>query len=768
MGGRRFVIVRGRQGRADLDGLARLGARQRLDVSVVSPEPAPPGWPTGGSWHRLAEVCPVWDLGCDLLARLAPRPRLRFPLQAKRLARDPIIARIGEHPSESTILIATDQQTLSDCRQVVRATGLDVPVLAEREGAEALAQAIADTTARPRPATGGELIPGAMHRVAVVTAPGLQARAEVSELLPRIRSREVHLSGGARPQKADVLVLDGLGPGIADLDGHRRVVYLPRPEDDASPWRHVLSVMAGDLVRGPLEIASDDRLAEVLLGKSTAQLALLTRARKDREALRAAARLLERDSLDILTLQEVVYLSRVLGESTMEERALTKMVNSQGLDAHLGRALSKVRARLQETEPGWLPYVPPVSIEPVPGRVLHVLKVTLPQRQAGYSVRGHETLRALARAGVDVVGVAAPALDSTEPPHPLGLDEVVVDDVRYLVPPPVPSSSPLPLEAQAAALMCLVQKERPSLVHVHSGGRGYDLGSVGAAVAGALGVPWIYEIRGFFESLWTGELERAERGETFRRRMEKEAELANSAAVAITLSESMRNDLLARGVDPAHVHVVPNAVDPGLLRPVPPDLELGQEWAPRGFFTFGYVSNLDHPREQVEDLIEAAALLHRRGEHVRLLIVGEGRRRKHLEDLARRRSLSKIVRFTGAVEHSKVSAAYSLLDVFVVPRSGERAARLVTPLKPFEAMAMGIPVVVSDQPALQEVIGWGRRGFSYPSGDAEALADLLAGLAHDPEARRGMAERARAWVISNRTWDLNADRYREIYASVVP
>ena len=49
--------------------------------------------------------------------------------------------------------------------------------------------------------------------------------------------------------------------------------------------------------------------------------------------------------------------------------------------------------------------------------------------------------------------------------------------------------------------------------------------------------------------------------------------------------------------------------------------------------------------------------------------------------------------FTGQVPHDEVGDYYALLDVFVVPRIDERAARLVTPIKPYEALAMRLPVV---------------------------------------------------------------------------
>ena len=56
---------------------------------------------------------------------------------------------------------------------------------------------------------------------------------------------------------------------------------------------------------------------------------------------------------------------------------------------------------------------------------------------------------------------------------------------------------------------------------------------------------------------------------------------------------------------------------------------------------------------------------------------------------------------TGRVPHDDIEGYYRLIDMFVVPRTNDRGSRLVTPLKPYEAMAMARPIVVSAWPSLQ-------------------------------------------------------------------
>jgi glycosyltransferase involved in cell wall biosynthesis len=110
---------------------------------------------------------------------------------------------------------------------------------------------------------------------------------------------------------------------------------------------------------------------------------------------------------------------------------------------------------------------------------------------------------------------------------------------------------------------------------------------------------------------------------------------------------------------------------------------------------------------------------------------------------------------------------YALLDVFVVPRRDERAARLVTPLKPFEAMAMARPMIVADLPALTEVAPDGERSLAYPPEDAVALAAAVERLMDDTGLAARLGEAGRAWVTKERTWASNGPRWTAIYQSVL-
>jgi glycosyltransferase involved in cell wall biosynthesis len=436
----------------------------------------------------------------------------------------------------------------------------------------------------------------------------------------------------------------------------------------------------------------------------------------------------------------------------------------------LARQEAKALGRFRETSPNWRPDVSG-PVEPLipasPRRVLHLLKVSLPFRQSGYTVRTKYTLEGQLAAGLEPI-----AMTSLNFPRSVGVAEFpAIEDVGGVRHIRLDAGNDYDLDAPIDTYLQdyvryavpVVREQAPAIIHAHSGFRGYDSALVGLALAKHFRLPFVYEVRGFFESLWSANLEWSERSETYLRRFTTENRCMHEADAVVTLSESMRSEIVARGVSPHKVFVFPNGVDVEAFQPRPRPAELIQQLKVSDTFLFGYISNLDHYREGHEVLIDAAVTLRRRGIKATAVIVGDGRRRTELKRRVEELGATDFVIFTGRVAHDQVLDYYALLDVFVIPRVSERAARLVTPLKPFEAMAAGVPLVTSDLEALREIIGDGERGLSFTAGNAEALASVLSELEADPAKRTDMALRARSWVISERRWSANGERYAKLY-----
>jgi glycosyltransferase involved in cell wall biosynthesis len=428
--------------------------------------------------------------------------------------------------------------------------------------------------------------------------------------------------------------------------------------------------------------------------------------------------------------------------------------------------------RVRETDARWRPRVhapTPAGTPPADFKVLYLAKESRPFLHNGFCTRSHETLRALTEAHVPIEAMTMPGFPGRE----LAVDapsRSTVDGVtyRHVLPSAGEGLSGLGLdeyvELSVQVLAGHVLPVAPSLLHITSGHRGFETALVGWALAEWLGTPWLYEVRSFFETTWTSDTDRMEEGEYYLRRLRTETRAMRSADAIVTISGPMRDEIVDQhGVPADRVVVIPNGVDIERFSAQPRDDNLRRRLGLRGK-TLGYVSNVSHPREGQEVLIRAVAHLLRQGYECSALIVGDGRRRPELESLARSLGIGEAIVFTGNVPFDDVSAYYAQIDLFVVPRVNERAARLVAPMKPLEAMAMQVPLLVADLPALVEITGGGDRGHAFKAGDAGSLADGARQLLENPAECHRIATNAFAWVAAERSWSAVARQFLEAYA----
>lgn len=432
----------------------------------------------------------------------------------------------------------------------------------------------------------------------------------------------------------------------------------------------------------------------------------------------------------------------------------------------------KMEANLKELT-GWHPSLAGAA-EPIESDdadvVLHVAKMSRPFLSNGYTSRSHRNFLAAKDAGITTVVVTELGF-----PRKIGVDEFVpvesLDGIEHrrldLGSGVDVTDMPMDewLEAFAQSAYDVVREVRPSLLHVSSGHRGYETMLVAMALKEKTGLPLVYEFRSFHDATWTGRQELHDRGETYLRRRAAESLVMDAADVVLTLNEAMRDELVRMGCSPDKIFLVPNGVDLDHFEPRPRPAELAARFGLDDLPTFGYVSNMDHRREAQETLVRASAELKSRGLEFRCVIVGQGPRQEMIEALAHELDVADCVVFTGAADHLHVADYYGLIDVFVIPRTVERAASLVTPLKPFEAMAMGKPIVISDLPALREIAAPEERGLVFPPDDAVGLADAVQRLFEDPGLAERLGAAGRNWVVNNRQWYMNGPRYVEAFAA---
>jgi glycosyltransferase involved in cell wall biosynthesis len=245
-----------------------------------------------------------------------------------------------------------------------------------------------------------------------------------------------------------------------------------------------------------------------------------------------------------------------------------------------------------------------------------------------------------------------------------------------------------------------------------------------------------------------------------------EADAALRADRVITITGALRDELVRRGVPADRITVVPNGVDTARFTPLPRDEALAAELGMTGKTVLGYVGSvLDY--EGLELLLEAAATLRVERDDFAVLIVGDGAEYEAMIARSQGLGLDGVVTFTGRVPHADVERYFSVIDVAPFPRWPLPVCEMVSPLKPFEAMAMAKTVVVSDVAALAEIVTDGQTGLVHTKGDAGSLTAALRRLLDDPDLRRRLGTAGLAWVRGERDWNTLATRVDAVYAELL-
>lgn len=407
------------------------------------------------------------------------------------------------------------------------------------------------------------------------------------------------------------------------------------------------------------------------------------------------------------------------------------------------------------------------AYEPISDRVLYMLHNSLPYHSAGYSTRTHGLLSGLRGLGWGVQGVTRLGYPY-DMPKMAELGEIaplnVVDGVPYhrlSTTPGIEKKSPITeyVKRYTAALEAKAMEERPRILH---GASNHWNGLATVATANRLGIPSIYEVRGLWEvTRGSRDFEWA-KGGMYRFMARMEADAAAHATHVLAITQALKDELIARGVDGEKITVVPNAVDAERFTPQPRDAELEAQLGFQGKTVIGYIGSvLDY--EGLGLLIDAAERMRSQRDDFVVMIVGDGAELERFQSEVDARQLGDAVRFLGRVPHEDVERYYSLVDIAPFPRLPLPVCEMVSPLKPFEALAMGKAIVASDVAALAEIVQPDVTGLLHRKGDVDDLTAKLSELVDRPELRAQLAANGLEWVREHRQWTDMARRVSEIY-----
>lgn len=382
--------------------------------------------------------------------------------------------------------------------------------------------------------------------------------------------------------------------------------------------------------------------------------------------------------------------------------------------------------------------------QPITGRIAYVVSHGQSYASNGYAIRTHGIAKALNGHGLETLCFVRPgrpwdmgiAKDTVTP-------EMQIDGVRYIHSrwpgDKKPGTEEQKFTVTINRLVELFTIYRPQVVIAASN---HEIALPALVAARQLGLPFQYEVRGFWEVSRASRDPAWEDSAEYQEHYNRECWVISRADQLYTLNTQMKDELVARGAKPEQIDLVPNSVS-GMPRIVKQSNVRQQYGIPNDAYVLGYMGAITE-YEGLDHLLEALKLLKK--EKVYALIVGGyspvnrlGRAKpepivQKLQKLAKSYGIHKQVIFTGRVDHDKLPEYFAAADATVIPRAPLPVCELVSAIKPLEYLSYGKPLIASNVAPQAEVLEQGKLGWLYEKGDSQALADAVRALnKHTPE-----------------------------------
>lgn len=394
--------------------------------------------------------------------------------------------------------------------------------------------------------------------------------------------------------------------------------------------------------------------------------------------------------------------------------------------------------------------------------VLIALHNSAPYDFAGYWYRTKNILQCLTNAGVNVHCATRPGYPWDLKKHSslpiLNCEKVNGVDFFRLssdIAPYKQGSDFRYISNYALQLAELAIQNKSTVIHGHSN---YLNGLAAIEASRIVGCLSVYEARGFWHLTRLSKEPDFGNTDAFLYEGNMERMALQHADQVVTLSGAMKQLIVSWGVNAEKVHIVPNAVDINCLVPEEPDLALREQWPVNGFVV-GFIGSLT-PYEGLLDLVVAVKTLRRQRVEVSLVIAGSGPYESHLNAAIQG---CDFIHYAGRIPHEEVNRWYATFDCCAYPRRNDPVCRYVPPLKVLEAMAMEKPVIVSDLPPLLEMVENKVTGLVCAPNSPESLAEKIKLLIDNEALTKQLGQEARRWVKANRTREINARKYIDVY-----
>ena len=285
------------------------------------------------------------------------------------------------------------------------------------------------------------------------------------------------------------------------------------------------------------------------------------------------------------------------------------------------------------------------------------------------------------------------------------------------------------------------------------------IGLAGWLIARRRGVPFVFDVRDLYPAVAAalGVLRPGPLLQTLER---LELFVYARAARVVVASRTWAEAIREHGVPAEKVRVIHNGANTDRFRPFPRDSAVRARYGiPEDRFMVVHLGLLG--RAQGAAVIVDAADRLRDEPGIHFLLVGEGAEKLTMQARVKAAGLSNVT-FAPSVPTEEVPAVLCAADAGLATLRGVPLTQGQIPVKIFEAMACGLPVVLAGWGESEEILREARGGIVVPCEDAARLAEGLRRLAKDRVAARAMGESGRAYVATRYDRRKLADAYLDI------
>jgi glycosyltransferase involved in cell wall biosynthesis len=403
--------------------------------------------------------------------------------------------------------------------------------------------------------------------------------------------------------------------------------------------------------------------------------------------------------------------------------------------------------------------------------VLYCIFFSPQYEHIGYTLRTHSLLKSTHDAGVNIIGVSRYGYPYDKPKEyyiNIGIDDYQKDGVKYIklldgVDNFNDNNIVEYIKKYTRRLVEVAKEYDADIIHAASN---WFNGLAAYYAAKLLGIPSIYEVRGFWD-----ESSIAMRPELHEADMIKMKQLMENFVVSrvnrvITINDNLKAEMLERVPDlkDSDVDVICNGVDVDKFNVdshVKADMRKKYGLSD-DIIVFGYIGSLLN-YEGIEYIMHALRRLSDDGYKPKFFMIGDGKEKDNLLKLADKLRLQDSFQYIGKIDHDDVSKFYNMFDIVVYPRKNDKVCRTTSSSKIFETMCMAKAIVVSRLPAYDEIITDRYNGLYCTPDDQDDIYHKMKELIDDEELRVTIGDNAREWVIKNRDWNALGVKLSGIY-----